>query len=206
MARLKNNKYTRITLNSIENPLLIVVDMINGFINQGSMSDSYIKNIIGEIKQLLDFKIDPYFIRDVHKADAIEFKSFPSHCLYDDIESEIVDELTQYNTKYPTVYKNCTNAFLASNNESTNNNFNLDIINKYDTIIITGCCSDICVMQLALSLKTYFNQYNIDKRIIIPVNCIETYDIKDIHDAFLYNEMSINLMQQAGIDIVKEII
>ena len=39
---------------------------------------------------------------------------------------------------------------------------------EIDAYIITGCCSDICVLQFALTLKTYLNAQNIDKKVIVP--------------------------------------
>ena len=73
-----------------------------------------------------------------------------------------------------------------------------------DAYIITGCCSDICVLQFALTLKTYLNAQNIDKKVIVPKNAIETYNAPG-HDAKQMNEVSYNLMKAAGIIVVDEL-
>ncbi len=39
---------------------------------------------------------------------------------------------------------------------------NLDFDN-IDNIIIVGDCTDICIYQFAITLKSYFNQHNIEK-------------------------------------------
>ena len=81
--------------------LLVVVDMVNGFVKEGALADGYIKHIIGEIEKLvLKYKGDKdkevAFVRDAHSEDASEFKKFPVHCIDGTYESEIIDELKAY--------------------------------------------------------------------------------------------------------------
>ena len=47
---------------------------------------------------------------------------------------------------------------------STNGFFAMDIADYayLDNFIVVGCCTDICVYQFVLALKTYFNQNNLD--------------------------------------------
>ena len=75
---------------------LFVVDMINGFIKEGAMHDEKIMSIVPAIIELCRAHEDRYFIQDTHEKDAIEFKSFPLHCVKDTSESEIIDELKPY--------------------------------------------------------------------------------------------------------------
>ena len=61
--------------------LLIVVDMINGFVDEGALADTHIRHIIKEILNLIkEFKSasdkQVAFIKDAHKKDSMEFKSF----------------------------------------------------------------------------------------------------------------------------------
>ena len=89
-----------------------------------------------------------------------------------------------------------------------NNLRDLDI-EKYknlDNFIVVGCCTDICVYQFVLTLKTYFNQNNLDKNIIVPISLVETYDIDEIHSGDMLNTIFLNSMIQNGINVVKEII
>ena len=81
--------------------LLVVVDMVNGFIYEGNMKDEYISHIIPGIKETIKEFIarldrEIFFIRDCHKENAKEFSKFPLHCIDGDRESEVVDELKEY--------------------------------------------------------------------------------------------------------------
>ena len=104
-------------------------------------------------------------------------------------ESEIIDELKPYVKE--TIQKNSTNTFHVLDKK---------MLEDYDSFVIVGCCSDICVMQFALSLKTYLNQMNMDKKVCVPLNCIATYDAP-LHSAEEYHKMALNIMAQSGIII-----
>ena len=76
--------------------LLFVVDMVNGFVKEGSMHDLKIMNIVDSIKEECESHEHRIFIADTHENDAIEFNSFPSHCVKGTSEAEIIDELKPY--------------------------------------------------------------------------------------------------------------
>lgn len=183
--------------------LLIVVDMVNGFINEGAMHDPYIKHIIPEnerlVKKFLESEDDVIFIKDAHENDSKEFKKFPKHCIKGTSESELVDELKKYEEKYTVIEKNSTSVFVTKDFK--------DVFDKrkenIDEVIITGCCSDICVLNLALPLQNYVDEENLDIKITVPENAIETYKAS-YHDRDEYNEMAKKLMKQAGISLVKK--
>ena len=63
------------------NPVLFVVDMVNGFCKEGAMADQNIMHIVKPIQDLCE-KVVPenrYFIADTHNVDDIEFSAFPQH-------------------------------------------------------------------------------------------------------------------------------
>jgi len=64
------------------------------------------------------------------------------------------------------IEKNSTNGFNSDGFRQWLNK-NCDEVNNY---IVTGCVTDLCVLQFTLSLKAYFNEMNEDKRIIVPMN------------------------------------
>ena len=172
--------------------LLMVVDMINGFVCEGALADKSIGRIVGNIDELIQ-KFNPndvLFVVDAHDNLALEFNSFPSHCVEGSNEAMIIDELNQYATNI--LYKNSTNAF---------HKLDKDLLEKYDDFIIVGCCTDICIMTLALSLKTYFNEYNISKRVIVINDACDTYH-NATHNKDDYNLFAINIMQQAGVKVM----
>lgn len=195
MARLTKELTTdMISVDELTNPMVIVVDMINGFVNEGALADSAINGTVPTIEKLLKTNIPNLFAVDAHDEDANEFRSFPKHCIKGSKESEIIPELKSYAKEI--VYKNSTNLAHAINME--------EFVKKADTFIITGCCTDICVMQFALALRTYLNQFDYgEKEVILVSDAVDTYHIDGVHDAVEYNRMALLMMQQSGIRVVK---
>lgn len=184
-----------------------MVDIINGFIKEGAMASDRIKSIIEpNVRLLKEFKragMCAIAFADCHEKDSAEFFAFPEHCLDGTSESEVVDELKAVKGISLLIKKNSTNGFI----EEDFIKFLLD--DKYepafDAFVITGCCTDICVLQFALSLKTYGNMRNKPFRIIIPVNCVETYEAP-WHQADFTNIAAYKLLKDAGVEFVSEII
>ena len=179
---------------------LFIVDMNNGFAKEGALYSPRVENIISPIADFakdLSGKINNIVaFTDTHEKDAVELKNYPTHCLKGDKESQIVDELLPIENMQ-ILEKNSTNGFFAMDIERYKN---------LDNFIVVGCCTDICVYQFVLTLKTYFNQNNLDKNIIVPMNLVETYDINGLHPADLLNTIFLNSMIQNGVKVVKEIV
>ena len=172
------------------NNLVLVVDMIKGFVNEGALCDPDNKKLIPNIISLLNHYKDNIFINDAHSDNSKEFKWFPKHCLKNSVEGEIVEELKPLAKEI--VYKNSTNGFFSLNKA---------ILNKYDNIVITGVCSDICILQVALTLNAYFNEINSPTNVIVVEDAINTYTL-DGHDANEYNDIALKLMRNSNIKIV----
>lgn len=185
-----------------EKSALIIVDMINGFIREGPMMSERVEAIIPEIVELSKkcdkLKIQKIAFADNHTDASPEFDSYPRHCLKGTSESEIVDEIKAAGG-YVLIPKNSTNGFLEEAFQKW-----LNTNEQTDTFIITGCCTDICVQQVAITLKTWFNKNNRNSRIIVPVNAVETYDLGP-HDAELTNTMALYNMLINGVEVVKEV-
>lgn len=179
---------------------LFIVDMNNGFAKEGALYSPRVENIISPIAdfaKVLSNKINKLVaFTDTHEENSVELNSYPVHCLKGDKESQIVDELLSIDN-LEIIEKNSTNGFFA-----------MDIADYayLDNFIVVGCCTDICVYQFVLALKTYFNQNNLDKNIIVPMNLVETYDVDNIHCGDLLNTVFLNSMIQNGIKVVKDIL
>ncbi len=76
----------------------------------------------------------------------------------------------------------------------------LEKMKKLREVIISGCCTDICVLNAAIPLVNYFDQNNQDVKIKVPQNMVETYN-SETHNREEYNAMSLKLMKQAGIEV-----
>ena len=79
--------------------LLIVVDLVKGFVVKGAMADPFINSIIPESKRLVEEFLkngNPVmYIKDCHDENCAEFKRFPKHCIRGTEEAEMVDELIE---------------------------------------------------------------------------------------------------------------
>ena len=187
--------------------LLVVVDMVNGFIKEGNMeegnmADPYINHITPRIIELVERTIEENeglaFIKDTHEENSTEFKKFPVHCLKGTSESELIDELRDYEKHGISYKKNSTSTMYANGFIS-----DLEKMKKLKEVIITGCCTDICVLNLAIPLVNYFDQNNRDVNVCVVKNAVETYNAP-YHNREEYNEMALKLMKQAGVNIREE--
>lgn len=181
--------------------LLIDVDMVNGFVKKGAMADSYIQRIIPEhiklMKQMKEKEEAIAIIKDHHKENCREFNRYPAHCVEGTEEAELVDELKQFEENAMVYQKNSTSTIYAPNFLE-----DIDKMINLKEIIIMGCCTDICILNLAIPLQNYFDQKDIEVKITIPKNAVETYDAPN-HNREQYNEMAFKLMTQAGINLVE---
>lgn len=181
---------------------LVIVDMVNGFLTEGVLSSPRSASVLPECEKLLAFAkeniLPTVAFADCHEPDCIEFQSFPPHCIRGTSESEIAPSLAKIGG-YLKIEKNSTNGaitpefqiFLAKNT-------------NIKRIIVCGVCTDICVMQFCLTLKTLFNQADRPMEVLVPVNAVETYDAPN-HNAELCGTMALQLMQQAGITLTSRI-
>lgn len=185
--------------------VLFIVDMNNGFVKEGILSSPRVKaiipNIVNNIKCLNKVNAPIIAFTDCHTKDAVEFNFFPEHCIANDIESELVDELKIFGDKMTVIKKSSTNAFLEDKTKEVVD----DLLNKgYENWIITGCISDVCIKQFALTLRAYFNTKNKDVNVIVPIDSIETYDAPN-HNANAMNLYSLVDMKANGIILVNNI-
>lgn len=180
-----------------------IVDIINGFIREGAMSSSDIESIVKPSTKLLSeckgVGMPCIAFADCHEKGCAEFDSFPEHCIKNTSESELVDELKTVGG-YTLIEKNSTNGC----HEMAFHDF-LNQHKGINTFIVCGDCTDICVMQFCLSLKTLFNKENKPLRIVVPINAVETYDAPQ-HNSVFANISAYKLMKDCGICFVSEII
>jgi len=201
MARIRSASFPVIGQKDLVNPVIFVVDMINGFIKEGALHDEEIMKCVMPIQRLLeDVSCRRIFIADAHPPKTREFLAYPPHCVIGTSESEIVCELQPY-VEY-VFHKNSTNAFTCYDMQE----FLKTEIDMYGDIIITGCCTDICVLQFALCLNAWLNEHNMQQhRVIVPADCVDTYHTDNVHDAYAQNQFALANMQANGIMVVSHI-
>ena len=65
--------------------MLYIIDMVNGFVNEGPLHDEHIRGTIPEQIKLIEKQRKEQegvaFIKDHHTKDSVEFKDFMPHCI-----------------------------------------------------------------------------------------------------------------------------
>ncbi|QUH21935.1 cysteine hydrolase family protein [Alkaliphilus sp. B6464] len=186
-----------------EETVLSIVDMVKGFTTEGILSSPRAKELIDPIKRLLEKSKSRGFtvvaFLDSHTKESMELKFRPEHCLQGTEESELVDEMK--NLGIDLVFpKNSTNGFITDEYL----NWIKTSGSKFKNFIIVGVCSDICISQYALTKKSYFNERDMNSRVIVPMNYTDTYDL-GVHNADLMNLFSFYQLIDNGIEVVKTI-
>ena len=179
--------------------MLINVDMINGFIRVGNLKSQRIEGIVDKVMTInksLALAEKVFFI-DKHNKNSAEFSSFAEHCI-DEEECKVIKELEPFLEDSKIFYKNSINGVFAKGFLDFLN----EKIDKIDSIVIVGCCSDLCVSTLAISIRTYLNEFDKNINIYVPVNAIETYSHAE-HDGDLLNTMALYMMYMQGIKLIK---
>ncbi len=192
----------RKNLNEITESLFLI-DMNNGFCdNNCNLGDETIKNIVPYIQELIEDNIAKgealFIVNDNHSNTSVELKRFLPHC-DNEYESKTIKELATYE-KYATKIfsKNSTCALFAKGVIET-----LLAMPSLKKVIITGCCTDICIMNFAVALRNFFDELNLDIEIVVPMNAVETYNLPSIHDRDEYNALGFKVMAQNGIKLIK---
>jgi nicotinamidase-related amidase len=180
--------------------LIVIVDMVNGFVKFGPLSSEYVNDLVPSMSRFVDQCVEKGFnivaYRDAHVSEAPEFRSFPEHCMKGSEESNLIEELKHQ--EIIEIEKNSTNGFLAANP--------LEIIEKGEKvkhIIVIGCVTDICVRDFAKTINKYLQENNQMATVYVAENLVDTYHIEDLHHREVEHLLALYDMHNAGIKIVK---
>lgn len=175
--------------------MLVVVDMVNGFVNEGALADKKINKITPNIIKLIEkAKKEGDLIvafKDCHSLSDEEFKVFPPHCIKGSNESELIPELKKYEKDMLIIEKNTTNGFVTKEFKKIIEN------TKVDEVLVTGCCTDICVSGFVNSYLEYVKNTKIDTKIIVDNQACYTFDGEG-HDALIMHNKAIEEMKNNG--------
>jgi nicotinamidase-related amidase len=162
-----------------EQTAIACVDVVNGFCKEGNLASPRVGQIVNPIVQLLknaeQHGINYYVLpQDNHPADSKEFEIYPRHCVEGSVESKTVDEINELPGayKFKVIPKTTINPGLEHQLQMWLQQ-NPDV----HQFIVTGDCTDLCVYQLAMHLKLQSIKKEEDSDVIVPANCVDTFDI-----------------------------
>ena len=184
-----------------EETCIIVVDMTNDFVKEGTFTNEGILKVNDDIADFITIsrgkKIDVFALTDSHGKDYYENEILLHNSHKNSEDCQLTEEIIEAG-KITVINKSSSNGFLEDE-------FKEKVLDRYTNYIIVGCCTDICVQQLALTLKAEFNRQNLVKRVIVPKNLVATYD-SIAHNSEITQLMALYNMSINGIEVVKKII
>ncbi len=202
---------------SPEKVAIASVDLINGFCYQGPLSSPRIAKLIKPVVSLLEkaWGANIHHIllfQDSHDLDAIEFAQFPPHCVRGTLEAETIPEILAlpFSEHIKVFGKNSIHSGLNTGLTEW-----MSEHSEVDTFIVVGDCTDLCTYQLAMHLRMDANANQRKRRVLLPVNCVDTYDLavpaaKEAgavpHDAELLHRVFLYSMMLNGIEVIAKLI
>ena len=184
--------------------MLIIVDMVNGFVKEGALADQKIaKKVPRQIELIKEAKTRGdliVFIKDTHEEDSVEHKRFggAKHCVRGTGEELVIDELKayEYNDDTVSIEKNSTSYMEAPEFRKL-----IGEATDIETVDVVGCCTDICDFNGTMALANYFDQWNRDVEIRVHEDAIATF-AEDARQNYV--DAAKLLMAQQGIQLVKK--
>lgn len=166
--------------------VIIVIDMINGFVKYGALSSGRYARLVPRIRAHLERELAAgaaaVFLVDTHAADDPEFAMFPPHAVAGSGEDEIVDELKDLAERSVVVRKDRFSGFHATRLDEVLREL------EPDEVEVVGVCTDICVLHTVAGLR--------DRRYPVTVyrDMVETYDAPG-HPAEELNRFALSHMR-----------
>ncbi|MEJ5314250.1 MULTISPECIES: cysteine hydrolase family protein [Anaerolinea] len=195
---------------------IVSVDVINGFCAFGPLASPRVARIVKPIVSLFQKAWDLgvrhiVLTQDTHEPDAVEFAQWPPHCVRGTAEAEPVDEFKTL-PFFPHMVQIPKNSIHSGLNTPLN-----DWIQAHpevDTFVVVGDCTDLCTYQLAMHLRLDANARQLNRRVIVPVDCVDTYDLPvDVarsqglmaHPGDVFHVMFLYHMALNGIEVIQKI-
>jgi nicotinamidase-related amidase len=200
-----------------EHVAVACVDVVVGFCNEGPLASPRINAIVQPIARLftaLHERGVRYFIlpQDTHDPEAVEFSAYPPHCVRGTHEAETVPalQLLPFSDEFTIIPKNALSAF-------TDTALPLWVREhpEVTTYIVVGDCSDLCTYNLALDLRMDANARQLQRRVVVVEECVDTYDIPlgvaqqqgiRPHPGDLHHVLFLHHLEQNGVEVIKRLV
>jgi nicotinamidase-related amidase len=186
---------------------VLSVDVIEGFCRVGVLASPRVEAIIPNVVKLIQnadaFGItNTVFIQDAHPENAEEFGAYPPHCVKGTLEARAASELEALSdwNSYTHLEKNSISSL-----ETTGLVAWLEARPQLKNLICVGDVTDLCLYSLAIGVKLRSLAQGLGQRIIVPENCVQTWDSPD-HPGDLYHAMFLFQLKRNGVEIVSNIL
>lgn len=187
---------------------LVSVDVIEGFHRTGALASPRVEAIIPNVVALVEgldtlgvSRDQIAFVQDHHPENAQEFEVYPPHCIRGTEEAEAVSELQELS--HWSEYRHFKKNSIASH---TSEGFNTWLEGlEVNTVVAVGDVTDLCLFTLALHLQTRNLARGLGQRIIVPENCVQTWDAPD-HPGDLYHALFLHQLARNGVEVTKKIV
>ena len=184
---------------------LFMIDMNNGFVNFGPMANPKYNDLVPEQLALIEmFREEDElvnFILENHDKNALEFVSYPEHCVEGTEEAKLIPEFQNEENKpnTRTYYKNSINGMLNRTLQD-----DIKALKKLKMIVLAGVCGDLCVMDFGRTLLRYLDEINHDLKVFVVKSCIDTFDAPG-HNREEWLDIAYKVLEQAGAVVVEDV-
>ncbi len=192
---------------------IMSVDLINGFCYEGPLASPRVAAIVPVVVALFEKAhaagVNRFLLfQDTHSDGAPEFDAFGSHCVAGTRQAETIPELTglPFSGLFRIVGKNSISSAIGTSLDDW-----LASNGGIDRFIIVGDCTDLCVYQLAMHLRLTANAANVPRTVIVPADCVDTYDMPVEragelgilpHDAELLHALFLYHLALNGVEVI----
>ncbi len=201
-----------------EKVAVMAVDVTVGFCYEGALASERVAGIVEPIVHLFQRAYElgvRHFVlpQDTHTEDAVEFGSFPPHCVGGTAESVTVPELRDlpFSDLFTVIEKNSVSVSINTGLDDW-----LAAHPEVTTFLTVGDCTDFCTYQLAMHLRLRANAFGLaDVRVIVPVDGVDTFHIPvDVaeeigampHHADLLHLLFLYNMAENGVEVVAKVV
>ena len=175
------------------------IDMVQGFVNFGAMSNKDYNKLVPEQIKLMDDFVSTgdsvNMIGEGHSKDAQEFESYPEHCVLGTPEADFIPEFDGY------LYLPDTRIYRKNSiNGMFNEQLRQDIIKMsgLQEAVFCGVCEDLCVMDFVRSYARFMDEINRRVKLFVVGNAVDTFDAPG-HNRDEWKKIARMVMEQAGV-------
>jgi len=199
-----------------ERVAVISIDVINGFCKSGPLVSERVGRIAdpvaGVFARAYELGVRSLALtQDTHDPEAPEFAVYPPHCVRGSAESEAVDELKAlaFFDDVAVFPKNSISSHLGTGLGAW-----IGERPQVDRFVVVGDCSDLCTYQAAMHLRLEANAANLQRRVIVPADAVDTFDTPvsvarelgiRAHDGDLHHVLFLHHMAMNGVEVVRKL-